>query len=282
MGKVTVRGFSSADEVVRYPLGENRQVSLGGSVISYDIHRPGWTWTDHVRPIVGADSCQFYHRGYVLRGRMGVRTDEGEEVIVESGQVFDITPGHVGWVEGDEELVTLDWAGGAEWASPPVEGERVVATLLFTDVVASTRLARELGDTAWRRRLALHDETVRALVSNYRGREIETAGDSFLIVFDGAARAVRCAVALVDALAAIEVPIRAGVHTGEVIPSGSHLRGVALHAAARIVALAGAGEVMVSSTTRELAEGSDLAFESRGRHRLKGLDDEREVFAIVR
>lgn len=281
MGKVQVRSLRTPDEVVTYPLGENYQVRLGGTVVSRDVHQPGWSWAEHVRPIVGSRSCQFHHRGVVVSGRMGVRTDEGEEVIIGPDEVFDITPGHVGWVDGEEELVTIDWAGGAGWASPVADGERVLATIVFTDMVESTRLAERLGDVGWQRTRALHHNTVRTILANFRGREVETAGDSFLIVFDGAARAVRFAASLVSALAAVDIRVRVAVHTGEVALSEDGVQGVAVHAAARILSLAGSGEVLVSGTTRELAEGSDLAFVSRGRHQLKGLVGDREVFVVA-
>ena len=125
----------------------------------------------------------------------------------------------------------------------------------------------------------MHDDVVRSVLTGFGGREIETAGDSFLVVFDSAESAIRCGLALVDALAAIEIPIRVGIHSGEIVMSGDQVRGLAVHAAARVVSRAGAGEVLVSGTSRDLAEGTKgLVFESRGRHRLKGLEGERELF----
>jgi class 3 adenylate cyclase len=126
----------------------------------------------------------------------------------------------------------------------------------------------------------MHDDVVRSVLAGFGGREVETAGDSFLVVFDTAEGAIRCGLALVGALAAIHLPIRVGIHSGEVAMSGDHVRGLAVHTAARIVDQAGAGEVLVSGTARDLAEGAaGLAFESRGRHRLKGLEREHELFA---
>jgi class 3 adenylate cyclase len=128
----------------------------------------------------------------------------------------------------------------------------------------------------------MHNDVVRTVPVRLGGREIETAGDSFLIVFDGAERAIRCGLDLVEALAAIDIPIRVGIHSGEVALSEEHVRGVAVHAAARILDKARPGEVLVSSTTRELAEGSaGLVFEPRGRYRLKGLEREHELFAAA-
>jgi class 3 adenylate cyclase len=211
---------------------------------------------------------------------MGIRTDEGEEIIVGPNQVFDLPPGHVTWVEGDDELVMVDWAGGAGFDPERGEDRRVMATILFTDIVDSTVRAQEAGDASWKRTVAMHDDVVRSVIAGFGGREIETAGDSFLIAFDSAEGATRCGLALVGALARMDLPIRVGIHSGEVVTTGDHVRGLAVHAAARIVAEAGAGEVLVSGTVRDLAEGArGLTFESRGRHLLKGLEREHELFA---
>jgi class 3 adenylate cyclase len=279
---VEVRDLGEPEAVVTYPLGATYQVRLAGTVVSRHVLQPGWSWEAHAQPQVGTASCELYHRGVVLRGRMGIRTDEGEEVIIGPNEVFDLLPGHVTWVEGNEELVMVDWAGGAGFGTPPGLDERVMATILFTDIVDSTAKARMVGDAAWKRTAAMHEDIVRTVVVRFGGREVETAGDSFLIVFDGAERAIRCGLGLVDALAAIRVPIRVGIHSGEVALSPENVRGVAVHAAARILGEAGTSEVLVSGTTRDLAEGAaGLAFESRGRYRLKGLDRVHELFAAT-
>jgi class 3 adenylate cyclase len=249
-------------------------------VVTRHVLQPGWSWEEHARALVGTTSCELYHRGVVLRGRMGVRTDEGDQLIIEPNHVFDLPPGHVTWVEGDEELVMVDWAGGAGFDTRPGEQRRTMATILFTDIVDSTVLLREAGDVAWKRTLAMHDDVVRNVLAGFGGREIETAGDSFLVIFDGAERAIRCALVLGEALAAIRIPIRVGIHSGEVISSGDQVWGVAVHTAARILAEAGAGEVLVSGSTRDLAEGAPgLTFDSRGSYPLKGLEREHELFA---
>ena len=282
MSGVEVRDLGEPEAVVTYPLGATYQVRLAGTVVSHHVLKPGWSWEEHARPQAGTASCELYHRGVVLSGRMGVRTDEGEEVVIGSNQVFDLPPGHLTWVEGDEELVMLDWAGGAGFDVQPGESVRVMATVLFTDMVDSTTRARTAGDAAWKRTVAMHDDVVRTVLVRFGGREVETAGDSFLIVFDGAERAIRCGLALVEALAAIQLPIRVGIHSGEVEPTADHIRGVAVHAAARILAEAGAGEVLVSGTTRDLAEGATgLTFEPKGRYRLKGLEREHDLFTVA-
>jgi class 3 adenylate cyclase len=280
MSRVEVRDLGEPEAVVNSPLGVTYQVRLAQTVISRHVLQPGWSWEEHGRPLVGTPSCELYHRGVVISGRMGVRTDEGEELVIGPNQVFDLPPGHVTWVEGDDELVMVDWAGGAGF-DPQAGGEaRVLATILFTDIVDSTIRAGDAGDASWKRTVTMHDDVVRSVLAGFRGREVETAGDSFLVVFDTAEGAIRCGLALVGALAAIQLPIRVGIHSGEVAMGDEHVRGLAVHAAARIVDQAGAGEVLVSGTTRDLAEGATgLSFVPRGRHRLKGLEREHELFA---
>jgi class 3 adenylate cyclase len=280
MSRVEVGDLGEPEAVVSYPLGATYQVRLAQTVVSRHVLQPGWSWEEHARPLVGTPSCELYHRGVVLSGRMGIRTDDGEELIIGPNQVFDLPPGHVTWVEGDDELVMVDWAGGAGFDTPPGAGSRVIATILFTDIVDSTVRAGDAGDASWKRTVAMHDDVVRSVLAGFGGREVETAGDSFLVVFDTAEGAIRCGLALVGALSAIQLPIRVGIHSGEVAMSGDHVRGLAVHTAARIVDQAGAGEVLVSGTARDLAEGATgLTFESRGRHRLKGLEREHELFA---
>lgn len=282
MSRVEIRDLGEPEAVVTYPLGATYQVRLAGTVISHHVLQPGWSWEVHARAQAGTSSCELYHRGVVLRGRMGVRTDEGEEVVIGPNQVFDLPPGHVTWVEGDEELVMVDWAGGAGFDVQPGGSARVLATILFTDMVGSTAQAQEAGDAAWARTKTMHEDVVRTVLVGFGGREIETAGDSFLIVFDSAERAIRCGLALVEALAAIRVPIRVGIHSGEVTLAADHVSGVAVNAAARILGEAGPGEVLASGTTCDLAAGATgLTFTARGRHRLKGLEREYSLFAAA-
>ena len=156
--------------------------------------------------------------------------------------------------------------------------DRVLATVLFTDIVGSTARANEVGDRAWKDLISRHHATVRALLGRYRGREIDTAGDGFLATFDGPARAVRCAMAIASAVSHLGLAVRAGVHTGEMELDGDVVRGIAIHIGARVAALAGPGEVLVSSTVKDLVAGSGLAFEDRGQHELKGVPGQWRVF----
>jgi class 3 adenylate cyclase len=277
-----VRDLGQPEAVVSYPLGENRQVRLAGTVVSRIVLKPGWNWQEHAEPMVGTTSCELYHRGVVLSGRLGIRTDDGDQIVIGPEHVFDIQPGHVIWVDGDQELVMLDWAGGAGFGAGRSSGLRVIRTSLFTDIVDSTGRAQRRGDVAWKRTVDMHDDVVRSVLTTFGGREMNTAGDSFLIVFDSAERAIRCGFALIAALAAIGIEIRVGVHSGEVVLTEQQIRGISVHVAARILARAAPGEVLVSGIARDLAEGAaGLRFESRGRHRLKGVDREHELFAVT-
>jgi class 3 adenylate cyclase len=153
------------------------------------------------------------------------------------------------------------------------EFDRVLATVLFTDIVGSTEKAAELGDVAWRDLLDRHDQVVRAMIGRYRGSEINTTGDGFLATFDGPARGVRCAQAIADAAGSLGLEIRAGLHTGEIERAGEDVHGIAVHIGARVGALAGPSEVLVSQTVKDLVAGSGLRFEDAGEHVLKGLQD---------
>ena len=161
------------------------------------------------------------------------------------------------------------------------EPERVLATVLFTDIVDSTARAAELGDRRWRELLAEHHEIVRTRLAVNGGREVKTLGDGFLAVFDGPARAVRCALSVVEASSAAGLPIRAGAHTGECALSDDDVTGIAVHIASRVTAHAGAGEVVVSRTITDLVAGSQLEFSSRGAHELKGVPGEWELFTAA-
>jgi class 3 adenylate cyclase len=162
----------------------------------------------------------------------------------------------------------------------PAEPDRVLATVLFTDIVRSTERARELGDRSWRDLLDRHNEIVRRDLERYRGREIDTAGDGFFATFDGPARAIRCARTVVDDLRGIGLDVRAGLHTGEVELAGDAVRGIAVHTGARVAGEAGAGEVLVSQTVKDLVAGSGIEFLDRGSHELKGIPGEWRLYAV--
>ena len=182
---------------------------------------------------------------------------------------------------GDQDTVVALTQEFLTGTLPQTEPDRVVLTVLFTDIVGSTARATELGDRRWRRLLEEHDSVVRANLARFRGREIETTGDGFLATFDGPARAIRAASAVRDELAEVGLRIRVGLHTGEVELDGDRIRGIAVHIAARVLSLAGDGELLCSRTVRDLVAGSGFSFTPRGSHRLKGVPDEWELFAAA-
>ena len=162
-----------------------------------------------------------------------------------------------------------------------IADDRVLATVLFTDIVDSTRRAAEIGDRNWRALLDAHDAVVRAQLVRFRGREVNTSGDGFLATFDGPQRAIRCAAAIRDAVAALGIEVRAGLHTGECEVRGDDIGGIGVHIGARVSALAGPNDVLVSSTVRDLVIGSGLEFEDRGAHALKGVPGQWHLFAVA-
>jgi class 3 adenylate cyclase len=159
--------------------------------------------------------------------------------------------------------------------------DRVLATVLFTDIVGSTEHAATLGDRAWHELLERHHATVQAMLGRYHGREIDTAGDGVFATFDGPARAIRCAQAVIEAVRVLGIEVRAGLHTGEVQTPGDQVRGIAVHIGARVGALAGPSEVLVSHTVKDLVAGSGLAFEDAGEHELKGVPDRWKLYRVV-
>jgi class 3 adenylate cyclase len=188
---------------------------------------------------------------------------------------------HFPWVGpggGDEALREIEeFLTGVRPRPAP---ERVLGTVLFTDIVDSTRRASELADRRWRELLEQHQELVREHLERFEGREVKTTGDGFLAIFDGPTRAVECAAAIVADVRSLGIEVRAGLHAGEVELMGEDIGGIAVHVAARICALAGAGGVLVSRTVHDLVAGSGIAFEPLGRHGLKGVPDEWELYGV--
>ncbi|BDZ53516.1 adenylate/guanylate cyclase domain-containing protein [Agromyces marinus] len=172
-----------------------------------------------------------------------------------------------------EEFLTGDRAA-------PVD-DRVLATVLFTDIVGSTDLAARLGDQRWLDLKLAHDELVRARIARHRGTHVSSTGDGFLALFDGPARAVRCAWEIATAVRGLGIEIRAGLHSGEVELQGEDVAGIAVHLASRVIALAGAGEVLASGTVKDLVVGSGIAFEDRGEHELRGVPDRWRLFRVA-
>ena len=197
------------------------------------------------------------------------------------GAVYVELPGvdHAPWV-GDSEAILNEIQRFLVAAQQPVEADRVLATVMFSDIVGSTERAVTMGDRSWRELLAQHHQVVRHELQRFRGQEVDTAGDGFLATFDGPARGVRCAARLVEALRPLGLDIRAGLHTGECEMVGNKVAGIAVHIGARVATAAQSGEVMVSSTVRDLVSGSGLRFEDRGIQTLKGLPEPWRLFKV--
>jgi class 3 adenylate cyclase len=277
-----VRSFSEPDELIEIETVRTEMITLGGMTVSHDVLRPGWRWSTHIKPLVGTEWCQVRHIGVVLRGRIRYRLEDGTEFDAGPLDLMDIPPGHDAWVVGDEPLETIAWTGARGWlASLETLSERILATVLFTDIVDSTGTALRLGDRVWGDMLATHEARTREVLERFRGRVVKMTGDGVLATFDGAARALRCAVALRDGAGDLGMQIRVAVHTGEVEVAGSDIRGVVVHEASRILGLAGPREILVSAATAGLAADSGVRLEDRGEHELRGLSGMRRVYAVA-
>lgn len=283
MAEFHVKNLGDPDEVVELPGLRDSRVDIGDFTVSRGAYEPGWRWSTHVRPTVGGEWCQARHVGLMVSGRFGVRFSDGATAEFVADDVYEIPPGHDGYVIGHEPVVVIEWAGvraftGYQTFAP---NQRVLRTLLFTDIVSSSELAGELGDSAWRALLSGHFVAARDELERHGGREVKTTGDGLLATFDGAGQAIRCAAAIRRRAAADRLHIRAGVHVGEVELVGDDVRGIAVHEAQRISAAAGSGEILVSETTRALAQASGLVFDDRGSHALKGLQGDWHLYAYA-
>ncbi|HET9497409.1 MAG TPA: adenylate/guanylate cyclase domain-containing protein [Candidatus Limnocylindria bacterium] len=275
--------FDQPDEIRNVEKARIELVELGDAAIGHAVFEPGWKWVEHVKPIVGTATCEVHHLGYVISGHLHVDMDDGASIDLTAGDVFEVPPGHQAYVVGDEPWTSIDFAGRRMFAkSPAEETQRKFATIVFTDLSRSTETVRQLGDARWRTLLAEHNQAVRAQIERYRGREVQTTGDGFLLMFDHPGQAVRGAAAMVDTASTYGLTSRAGIHTGEVELQGDEVRGIAVHEAARILAIAEPGEVLVSGTVRDLLAGSGLEFTERGEFELRGIEGRRMLAALVR
>jgi class 3 adenylate cyclase len=282
MPRLQRKGLQTPDEIRDFPNGTLQMVSLDEIAIGRFVLQPGWRWSKDVAPITGTASCPHRHVGYAISGTLKVRMDDGTELLIGPGDAYEIPSGHDGWVVGDEPWDSVEFTSGHDFARMPEESDRALATIVFSDIVDSTATLERIGDGAWNALLRDHNERVRRVIDRFRGREVATLGDGFLALFDGAARAVRAAAAMAPSVADLGLRVRVGLHTGEVELAGGQARGIAVHAAARVAALAGPGEVLVSATTRDLLDGSGLSFAPRGAYHLKGLSGPRAIFALQR
>lgn len=283
MGRIQRKRLTEPDDV--------RQLGMPGSIVNilrvgsltvgYGQVQPGWRWSTHMLKAIDEPLCQIHHLQLLLSGRFAVQMADGEYAEMGPNEIFDVPPGHDAWVVGDEPVELLDFLGNIEQIGRPASKDRIVTTLLMTDIVDSTATASALGDISWKQKLGEHNRVVRARLERYLGQEVNTTGDGFLAMFASALGAVRCAASIRTATDELGVPVRIGIHTGEVELLPGDIGGVAVHATARVMALGGASEVMVSSSTRGLVAEGDLGFESRGVQSLKGLPTPIEVFALA-
>jgi hypothetical protein len=205
------KSFDAPDEVRRFPKGIVTLVRVGSVTIGRGTLEPGFRWSTSLRPIQGTPSCQIHHLQLLLQGRFHVEMDDGETAEIGPGDVFDVPPGHDVWVVGDEPVVVVDVLGNIGALGAPGEHERLVTTLLMSDIVDSTLTATRLGDAVWKQVLVKHNRLIRAQFDRFRGREVNTTGDGFLATFGSAAGALRAAVAMRDGIRGLGIELRIGV-----------------------------------------------------------------------
>jgi class 3 adenylate cyclase len=232
----------------------------------------------HVLPTIRVPTLVLHRTGDRV-----VRVEHGRYLAehISSAKYVELAGDDHAWAAGDADRILGEIEEFLTGARHEPEVDRILATILFTDIVDSTRRAVELGDRRWREVLEAHHGMVRDELRRFRGREIDTAGDGFLAAFDGPARAVRAASAIAERVKSLGLVVRAGIHTGECELMGDKLSGLAVHIGARVASLAWPGEVVVSSTVRDLVAGSGLRFEARGAHALKGVPGEWLLFAVA-
>jgi class 3 adenylate cyclase len=276
------RRFTEPSDVRTMPRGRIEIVELDDTVVGRMTYEPGWRWSVDVRPIAGTDTCQYHHVGMALSGVLRVQMPDGTELEIGPGDVFEIPPGHDAWVVGDEPWISVDFEAMRTYGKQlDARDERILASIVFTDIVDSTRRAAELGAARWRDLVGEHNRKASMAIDRHRGRLVKTTGDGVLAQFDGAERAVRGAAAIRDAAQSLGLEIRTGVHTGEIQSIAGDVRGIAVHTAARIMAVAGSGEILISATVMDLLDGSGLTFEDAGLHELKGLHGARQLYRLA-
>jgi class 3 adenylate cyclase len=281
MEPVRRKSLREPDERVEFPGVVEEYVDIGGYTVARAIQAPGWRWSEQMGPLRGGEWCESHHVGVVLTGGLGADLRDGTRLEWGPDDVYDIPPGHDGYTVGDEPCVMIEWAGVRTFVgSRGGLGDRVLVSLLFTDLVDSTTTATRIGDVAWHDVLSRHRHTTREQVESFGGRIVEWTGDGLLATFDAPARAIQCAAAILTAARSQDLQIRAGVHVGEVAVEADGLKGVAIHEAARVMAAAGAGQVVVSEITRGLASAAGLGFEDLGSHELKGFPEPQHLFAF--
>jgi class 3 adenylate cyclase len=283
MAHMQRKSLDLPDETRMLPHGRTDIWNLGDFVVGRITFEPGWQWSTDVKPIAQTEWCEYHHLGLMVEGILHYITPEGLEMEVGPGMVYEILPGHDAWVVGDTPVVQFDFAGMRTFALPAAgRSERTLATLVCTDIVDSTATAERVGPAAWATTLATLNAESRRQIDKFRGKLATTTGDGLIAMFDGAERAIRCGAAISGEASRLGFGLRVGIHTGEVEVIPDNIRGVAVHLLTRVTALADPGEVLVSGTTYELVADSDLRFEDRGVHELKGITGARQVWALIR
>jgi len=281
MARLQRRRFDESQDVRITGRGRVEIVELDERVIGKLVWDPGWRWSVDVKPIAGTQYCQSHHVGYCVSGRLRVQMNDGVELELGPNEVFEIPPGHDAWVLGDEPFVTIDFEAMRGFARASTDtGRRTLASILMTDIVESTARAVALGPAAWQELVRRHNALAERAIDQHDGRLVKTTGDGVIGLFNSAEQAVRAASAISVGVRSLDIAVRAAVNTGEVEQTAGDARGVAVHAVARMMALAEADEIVVSATVHDLLDGTGLEFEDLGLHELRGLPGQRQLYRM--
>jgi len=282
VGSMQRKSLDMPDETRTLPNGRTDIWNLGDFVVGRITFEPGWRWSTDVKPIAQTDWCEYHHLGLVMEGILHYITPDGLEMEVGPGMLYEILPGHDAWVVGDQAVIQYDFAGMRTFALPAAaRSERILATLVCTDIVDSTATAERVGPARWASMLGELNADSRRQIDKFRGKFAANTGDGLIALFDGAERGVRCGAAISESASRLGLGLRCGVHTGEVELIPDNVRGVAVHVVNRVTGLGAPGEVLVSGTTYELVADSDLRFTDRGFHELKGVTGARQIWALT-
>jgi class 3 adenylate cyclase len=281
VAEIRFRNLDEPDETIELPGVVQDEVELGDLTVGRVVHQPGWRWSTHVKPEVGGEWCQARHMGIVVSGRLGIVLEDGTTAELGPNDVYEVPPGHDGYVIGHEPAVLIEWAGLRAFTGFRSSEHRALATLLVAAVADADAIARRLGAGAWRELTSSQIESSRAALERCHGEEVSLGSEGLLAMFDGPADALRCAKAIHAAAARNELGLRAAVHVGEVELAGEEIRGAALREAEQIMEQAEAGETLVSETTRAIALTAGLPFEERETRELEGVPGERRLFAYL-
>ncbi len=254
----------------------NRAASSGITMAAFMMMMMTWDITAQL-PSVGVPVLIMHKTAHPI---LPIANARALAVDLPQAQLVELPGSGTAIFSGDVDEIADEVQGFVTGTRPPPRHDRVLATVVFTDIVGSTDRAAELGDRGWRELLEQHHRELRSSLDRFGGNEVHTAGDGFLATFDSPRRAIECARAVAEAVRGIGLEIRAGVHTGEIELSDGDVQGIAVHIGARVSTLAGPNEVLVSSTVRDLVTGSEIEFEDRGMHALKGVPGEWRIFAV--